>query len=77
MLNINTLTAREAWCLIPNNSVACTNDSNGNATQIRYYTNNELQFLQNLTYDSKNAMLTCECVLPESESETENENENE
>jgi hypothetical protein len=61
------LTSRDAWTMIPGNSISCINDENGNPTQIIFYSNNEIIFVQSLTYDSKKAVtsIICTSTIPE------------
>lgn len=57
-----TETTRDAWCTVPGRSIEFTNNANGDPVTLRYYENQNLVFVKNLTYDENGKIIKIECT---------------
>lgn len=56
-----TLSARDAWVMVPGHTIVNTYDSNNNMIKSVFKDNNNIIIVQNFTYDTNNncTLITC------------------
>lgn len=56
-----TLSARDAWVMVPGHTIENTYDSNNNMIKSVFKDGNNIIFVQNFTYDNNNncTLITC------------------
>lgn len=59
--NIYTQSARESWATVPGRDIDFVNDENGNPTKITFIENDNVVFVQYLTYDDTNSVVKIQC----------------
>lgn len=57
-----TVSARDAWTMIPGNEFNAAYNENGNPTQIDYISNNNILFSQVFTYNENGNPVNVKCV---------------
>jgi hypothetical protein len=58
---VNSVSARDAWVLVPGRSYVPEYDDNGNPTKITYYDGVNVVFVQYYTYDDNGNCIKVEC----------------
>lgn len=59
--NIYTEAARASWCVVPGRVCLFQNNDNGDPVKITFVANNNVIFVQYLTYDDNNSVVKIEC----------------